>query len=200
MGDNQNTLKAGLRGPSLLEDFILREKITHFDHARIPERIVHARGSGAHGYFETCDALTQVHSRGAVRRERHNHARVRALFHSGKRPATRSCYAAGDIPQLVELRRNKLTMASSTTAPISDTTKLMMVMPSLMEPAPSSGPISHPPISAPTMPHDVEDDALLGVGAYDHARDPADHTAHDEPYDDAHDSCLQIIDAPGVSG
>jgi catalase len=59
IGDNQNTLKAGLRGPSLLEDFILREKITHFDHERIPERIVHARGSGAHGYFEAYDALTE---------------------------------------------------------------------------------------------------------------------------------------------
>ena len=59
IGDNQNTLKAGLRGPSLLEDFILRGKITHFDHERIPERIVHARGSGAHGYFEAYDALTK---------------------------------------------------------------------------------------------------------------------------------------------
>ena len=59
IGDNQNTLKTGLRGPSLLEDFILREKITHFDHERIPERIVHARGSGAHGYFEAYDALTK---------------------------------------------------------------------------------------------------------------------------------------------
>ncbi len=52
VADNQNSLKAGLRGPALLEDFILREKITHFDHERIPERIVHARGSGAHGFFE----------------------------------------------------------------------------------------------------------------------------------------------------
>ncbi len=52
IGDNQNSLKAGLRGPVLLEDFILREKITHFDHERIPERIVHARGSAAHGFFE----------------------------------------------------------------------------------------------------------------------------------------------------
>ena len=52
IADNQNSLKAGLRGPVLLEDFILREKITHFDHERIPERIVHARGSAAHGYFE----------------------------------------------------------------------------------------------------------------------------------------------------
>lgn len=59
VGDNQNTLKAGLRGPSLLEDFILREKITHFDHERIPERIVHARGSAAHGHFEAYAALSQ---------------------------------------------------------------------------------------------------------------------------------------------
>jgi catalase len=57
IGDNQNSLKAGLRGPTLLEDFILREKITHFDHERIPERIVHARGSAAHGYFECTKAL-----------------------------------------------------------------------------------------------------------------------------------------------
>ena len=59
VGDNQSTLKAGLRGPSLLEDFILREKLTHFDHERIPERIVHARGSGAHGYFECYDSLAE---------------------------------------------------------------------------------------------------------------------------------------------
>ena len=60
IGDNQNSLKAGLRGPTLLEDFILREKITHFDHERIPERIVHARGSAAHGYFESYAALTAI--------------------------------------------------------------------------------------------------------------------------------------------
>jgi len=53
IADNQNTLKVGARGPSLLEDFIMREKITHFDHERIPERIVHARGTGAHGYFQS---------------------------------------------------------------------------------------------------------------------------------------------------
>ncbi len=51
IADNQNSLRAGIRGSTLLEDFILREKITHFDHERIPERIVHARGVGAHGYF-----------------------------------------------------------------------------------------------------------------------------------------------------
>ena len=59
VADNQNSLKANLRGPTLLEDFILREKITHFDHERIPERIVHARGSGAHGYFELTQSLSQ---------------------------------------------------------------------------------------------------------------------------------------------
>ena len=52
ISDNQNSLKAFPRGPSLLEDHILREKITHFDHERIPERVVHARGYGAHGYFQ----------------------------------------------------------------------------------------------------------------------------------------------------
>ncbi len=59
VSDNQNSLKAGLRGPTLLEDFVLREKITHFDHERIPERIVHARGSGAHGFFESYKPLTK---------------------------------------------------------------------------------------------------------------------------------------------
>ncbi|MFW7344044.1 catalase [Pollutimonas sp. H1-120] len=60
IADNQNSLKAGLRGPALLKDFILREKITHFDHERIPERIVHARGSGAHGYFECYKPLSEL--------------------------------------------------------------------------------------------------------------------------------------------
>ena len=60
VGDNQNSLKAGLRGPTLLEDFILREKITHFDHERIPERIVHARGSAAHGFFENYAPQTAI--------------------------------------------------------------------------------------------------------------------------------------------
>ncbi len=59
IGDNQNSLKAGLRGPALLEDFILREKVTHFDHERIPERIVHARGSAAHGIFTAYDELSE---------------------------------------------------------------------------------------------------------------------------------------------
>lgn len=60
VGSNQDSLKAGLRGPTLLEDFILREKITHFDHERIPERIVHARGSAAHGFFEAYGPLSKL--------------------------------------------------------------------------------------------------------------------------------------------
>lgn len=60
VSDNQNSLKSGARGPALLEDFVLREKIFHFDHERIPERIVHARGSAAHGYFELQDSLSDL--------------------------------------------------------------------------------------------------------------------------------------------
>ena len=60
VSDNQNSLRAGVRGPTLLEDFVLREKIFHFDHERIPERIVHARGSAAHGYFELYKSLANV--------------------------------------------------------------------------------------------------------------------------------------------
>ncbi len=59
ISDNQNSLRAGERGPTLLEDFILREKIFHFDHERIPERIVHARGSGAHGVFKVTKAIPE---------------------------------------------------------------------------------------------------------------------------------------------
>ncbi len=59
INDNQNSLKAGERGGTLLEDFILREKITHFDHERIPERIVHARGAGAHGFFQVYESMSK---------------------------------------------------------------------------------------------------------------------------------------------
>jgi catalase len=57
LSDNQNSLRANPRGPTLLEDFILREKIMHFDHERIPERIVHARATGVHGFFELTASL-----------------------------------------------------------------------------------------------------------------------------------------------
>ena len=60
VADDQNALKIGARGPTLLEDFHFREKIFHFDHERIPERVVHARGMGAHGYFETYESLSDI--------------------------------------------------------------------------------------------------------------------------------------------
>ena len=60
ISDNQNSLKLGTRGPTLLEDFVLREKIFHFDHERIPERIVHARGTGVHGYFECTHPIPEL--------------------------------------------------------------------------------------------------------------------------------------------
>ena len=62
VSDNQNSRRSGERGPTLLEDFVLREKIFHFDHERIPERIVHARGSAAHEFFETYKSLSDITS------------------------------------------------------------------------------------------------------------------------------------------
>lgn len=67
INDDNNSLKAGERGPSLLEDFILREKITHFDHERIPERVVHARGSGAHGFFEVTNPIPELTKAGFLK-------------------------------------------------------------------------------------------------------------------------------------
>ena len=64
INDTHNSLKAGERGPSILEDFHLREKIHNFDHERIPERIVHARGSGAHGYFELYESIEKYSKAG----------------------------------------------------------------------------------------------------------------------------------------
>src|ERR1700733_15562661 len=60
VADDQNSLKVGARGPTILEDFHFREKIFHFDHERIPERVVHARGFGAHGYFENYESQASV--------------------------------------------------------------------------------------------------------------------------------------------
>jgi len=62
VSDTDNSLHGGQRGPTLLEDFHLREKITHFDHERIPERVVHARGAGAHGFFQVYEPLTEYTS------------------------------------------------------------------------------------------------------------------------------------------
>ena len=68
IADDENSLKSASRGPVLLEDFILREKINHFDHERIPERVVHARGSAAHGYFELTASLSDVSKAGIFNR------------------------------------------------------------------------------------------------------------------------------------
>ena len=85
IADNQNSLKAGLRGPTLLEDFILREKITHFDHERIPERIVHARGSAAHGVFECTKAIPEFTRAVALRRSREADTGLRPLLDRPRR-------------------------------------------------------------------------------------------------------------------
>ncbi len=69
VADDQNTLRAGARGPALLEDFHFREKIFHFDHERIPERVVHARGYGAHGFFELTDSLSDITRADVFQRE-----------------------------------------------------------------------------------------------------------------------------------
>jgi catalase len=59
ISDDQNSLRSSVRGPTLMEDILMREKITHFDHERIPERVVHARGVGAHGYFQAYKDLSR---------------------------------------------------------------------------------------------------------------------------------------------
>ena len=79
ISDNQNSLRSGTRGPTLLEDFVLREKIFHFDHERIPERIVHARGSVAHGTFEVTKAIPEL-TRAALFQKAGNSCDVFARF------------------------------------------------------------------------------------------------------------------------
>ncbi len=79
IADDQNSLKQGARGPTLLEDFHFREKIFHFDHERIPERVVHARGYGAHGFFELTDSLADV-SRADIFQRVGERTRLRALL------------------------------------------------------------------------------------------------------------------------
>ena len=69
VSDDQNSLRVGPRGPATLEDFHLREKIFHFDHERIPERVVHARGFGAHGFFENYGSLSRITSADLFQRE-----------------------------------------------------------------------------------------------------------------------------------
>ena len=81
VSDDENSLKAGARGPVLTEDFFLVEKTQHFDHERIPERIVHARGYGAHGYFELTDSLEGVTKAKVLTTVGQQNACFRALFH-----------------------------------------------------------------------------------------------------------------------
>lgn len=59
VSEDEHSLKAGVRGPTLMEDFHFREKMTHFDHERIPERVVHARGYGVHGFFQVYEPMTE---------------------------------------------------------------------------------------------------------------------------------------------
>jgi catalase len=95
IADNQNSLKAGLRGPALLEDFILREKITHFDHERIPERIVHARGSAAHGVFE-CYASQAKYTRAAFLAEKGSSFSFRCRSEPAFAASSRTFWSGGD--------------------------------------------------------------------------------------------------------
>jgi catalase len=85
VSDNQNQLKVGSRGPVQLEDFVLREKIFHFDHERIPERIVHARGSAAHGYFELHESLADITRADLFQRARRTDSSVYPLLDGGRR-------------------------------------------------------------------------------------------------------------------
>ena len=83
INDDQNSLKAGERGPSLLEDFHLREKITHFDHERIPERVVHARGAAAHGFFQVYESMAP-YTKAAFLQIPSPNPRVRSFFDRGR--------------------------------------------------------------------------------------------------------------------
>ena len=86
VGDDQNSLRGGERGPLLVEDFHFREKIFHFDHERIPERVVHARGFGAHGYFENYEPLTKLTRADLFQRAGERTPGVRPVLDGGRQP------------------------------------------------------------------------------------------------------------------
>jgi catalase len=86
VSDDQHGLKAGPRGSTLLEDFYLREKITHFDHERIPERVVHARGAAAHGVFQVYEDLSDLTKSGITLRSGQGDTGLRPLL-DGRRLA-----------------------------------------------------------------------------------------------------------------
>ena len=84
IADDENSLKLGQRGPVLLEDFALLEKLTHFNHERIPERVVHARGAAAHGFFELTDSLGEFTKAKVLGRGRYQNPAVHPLFDGGR--------------------------------------------------------------------------------------------------------------------
>ncbi|RYY53684.1 MAG: catalase, partial [Chitinophagaceae bacterium] len=88
INDDVNSLKAGERGPSLLEDFIFREKMTHFDHERIPERVVHARGAGAHGVFKSYNNVPDYTKAAFLNTENETPVFVRFSTVAGSRGST----------------------------------------------------------------------------------------------------------------
>ena len=85
VGDNQNSLTVGPRGPVVFEDFLLFEKMAHFNRERIPERVVHAKGSGAHGYFVCTNADMAKYTTAALFSVPENDPDVSALLHRRRR-------------------------------------------------------------------------------------------------------------------
>ena len=81
VSDNQNSLTVGERGPVLLQDVHLIEKLAHFDRERIPERVVHAKGAGAHGYFQVYKSMARIHLREVPSRPKEEDACVRPILH-----------------------------------------------------------------------------------------------------------------------
>jgi catalase len=120
ISDNQNSLKSGERGPSLLEDFILREKITHFDHERIPERIVHARGSGAHGYFQPTKSLAKLTKAAFLQDPRSSYASPP----SPAAPARSTCRATCAASPSSSIPRKATSIWSATTSRCSSSRML----------------------------------------------------------------------------
>ena len=83
VSDNQNSLTAGERGPVLLQDVHLIEKLAHFDRERIPERVVHAKGAGAHGYFQVYKSM-EVYLRQISSRPEEKDTSIRPLLNRGR--------------------------------------------------------------------------------------------------------------------
>ncbi len=86
VGDNQNSRTAGRRGPVVLEDYHLIEKLAHFDRERIPERVVHARGAGAHGVFVTKHSMKEYTKSDIFTKRRNRNACIRSFLNSYSRP------------------------------------------------------------------------------------------------------------------